>query len=74
MTELRGSLGATRDQLRHLLGEPDDVGGTSCSKRVACIWKYGNIEYHFDDGGRVFLIYSEDCDGSPIVYGLQSAG
>jgi hypothetical protein len=56
-------LEATRDELRRLLGEPDDVGGTSRKHPTPVIWKYGDIEYHFDsdrEDGRVFLIYTED--------------
>ncbi len=62
-------LGATRDELRQLLGEPDQVGGTSRRQRVPQIWKYGEIEYHFGTDGRVWLVYSEDADGNPRVLG-----
>jgi hypothetical protein len=60
-------LGATRDDLLRTLGEPDDVGGTSRSRRVPSVWKYGEIEYHFGRDGRVWLIYTEDSDGNPKV-------
>jgi len=57
-------LGATREELRRLLGEPDDVSTGSRHKPLPMIWKYGEIEYHFADDGRVCLIYTEDSDGN----------
>jgi hypothetical protein len=59
--------GATREELRRLLGEPHIVGGTSRRQRVPTIWKYGDVEYHFGTDGRVSLIYLEDADGTPHV-------
>ncbi len=56
-------LGATRDELRQLLGEPDDVS-TERKQGQPVIWKYGEIEYYFGDDGRVNLIYTEDDEGT----------
>ncbi len=67
MTSEPAGLGATRDELRHLFGEPDDTGGTSRRRRVPTIWRYGAIEYHFGNDGRVWLIYTEDEGGTPRV-------
>ena len=62
-------LGATRDELRQLLGEPTDISVPSRSERRSMIWKYGSIEYHFRDDGRVWLVYTEDAAGEPQVLG-----
>jgi hypothetical protein len=62
-------LGATRDELRRLLGEPTDTSVPTCSQRQPMIWKYGEVEYHFGDDGRVWLIYTEDEGHNPRVLG-----
>jgi hypothetical protein len=62
-------LGATRDELRRLLGEPTDTSLPTRSQRQPMIWKDGDIEYHFGDDGRVWLIYTEDAEGHPDVLG-----
>jgi hypothetical protein len=62
-------LGATRDELRRLLGEPTDTSVRTRSQRLPMIWKYGDIEYLFSDDGRVRLVYTEDAEGNPRVLG-----
>jgi len=62
-------LGATRDELRQLLGEPTDVSTTTRRQRQPIIWRYGEIEYHFGDDGRVWQIYTEDKNRNPRVLG-----
>jgi hypothetical protein len=54
-------LGMTRDELKATLGEPDDVGGTSRKYPNPAIWKYSDLEFHFELGseGRLWLIYRE---------------
>jgi hypothetical protein len=32
-------------------------------------WKCGDLDYHFDDDGRVRLSYVEDAEGNPRVLG-----
>jgi hypothetical protein len=39
-----------RDELRQLLGEPDDLGGTSRKHSVPHIWMYGGVEFTFGAG------------------------
>ncbi len=39
--------GMTREELRHLLGAPP-LWGTQQSEDHADIWRYGDIEFHFD--------------------------
>jgi len=55
-------LGCTREELRGVLGEPDDRGGTSRKYPEPVIWRYGKLEFHFDDregGGGLALIFLE---------------
>ncbi len=60
---LSGSIGCcTRDEIRALFGEPDAVGGTSRKHGVSRIWKYGDLEFHFD-GDVLALIFSETPEG-----------
>ena len=61
-------LGMTRDELKAVLGQPDDVGGTSRKWRTPAIYKYADMEFHFGKGpqGTLFLIYRER-DGIPNV-------
>ncbi len=69
MRESPVGLGATRDELRRLLGEPTDSSVPTGSRPQPAIWKYGDIEYHFAENGRVWLIYTEDEDHNPRVIG-----
>jgi hypothetical protein len=62
-------LGATRHELRRLLGEPTDTSVPTRSHPEPMIWKYGDIEYHFNDNGRVWLVYSEDAEHNPQILG-----
>ncbi len=43
--------GQTRAEIALLLGQPDDVGGTSRKYRRPTIWKYGDFELYFWPGG-----------------------
>lgn len=67
--EQLAGLGANREELRRLLGEPTDTSLSTRSQRPSMIWKYGEIEYHFGDDGRVWLVYTEDAEGNPQVLG-----
>ena len=57
-------LGMSRDDLRMLFGDPDDTGGTSRKHPTPAIWKYGDLEFHFDfkSDDRLCLIYMERDD------------
>lgn len=55
-------LGLTEDEVRALLGDPDATGGTSRRQRTPKIWKYGDVELHFDDQRRVQLVFFDDFD------------
>ncbi len=58
-------LGQTREDIRALFGEPDDKGGFVRRCRLPCIWKYQELEFHFepDTKGELVLIYSETPEG-----------
>ncbi len=54
-------LGMSRTQVRELLGDPDDIGGTSRKYRVPATWKYGDIELHYERGkDQLVLIHADD--------------
>lgn len=54
-------LGMTREQVRSILGDPDDTGGTSRKHRTPAIWKYEEIEFHFGPkrNDMLSLIYTD---------------
>ncbi len=58
-------LGMSRDEVRAVFGEPDDVGGTSRKRRMPGIWVYGGLEFHVDHaaGDKLFLIFRETAEG-----------
>jgi hypothetical protein len=60
----------TRQEVVAALGPPDDVGGTSRKYRDPCVYKYGEVEVHFEQGrgGRLVLVYRETADGQCITY------
>ena len=53
-------LGMTREEVRARLGEPDDTGGALRKQRIPLVWKYGEVELHFQPSGELFLIYWDD--------------
>lgn len=63
-------LGATRDELRRLFGEPTDTNVPTRNQRQPQIWRYGEIEYHFGSDDRVWLVYTEDAEHNPRVLGM----
>jgi hypothetical protein len=69
MSERPAGLGATREKLQRLLGEPTGTSIPAHGRRQSMIWRYGDIEYHFGDDGRVWLVYTEDAEGNPQVFG-----
>jgi outer membrane protein assembly factor BamE (lipoprotein component of BamABCDE complex) len=40
-------LGMTREELRAILGPPDDEGGTSRKYKFTSIYKYGDVQFVF---------------------------
>jgi hypothetical protein len=60
-------LGMTRDDLRSFFGEPDNTARGFRRRPLMGIWKFGQIEFHFDTDGRLYQIYTEDEDLSPRV-------
>jgi hypothetical protein len=62
----------TRPELRDLLGSPDVFGCPATAQDVAGIWKYGDIEFHFDSErpAKLWLIFCDDFDvpqGGPQI-------
>jgi hypothetical protein len=51
----------SRDEVRGILGDPEDIGGTSRKHRTPAIWKYGDLEFHFGPkvNDQLSLIYME---------------
>lgn len=41
-------VGMSREEVVALLGVPDQEGGTSRKYRTPSIFKYGNVEFHFE--------------------------
>ncbi len=70
----RVRLGMTRSELRDLLGQPDQEGGTSRKYRTPCIYKYGDVQFVFPgaksvkEGESQGLLYAYVDDG---VDGLE---
>jgi O-acetyl-ADP-ribose deacetylase (regulator of RNase III) len=65
--------GMTRAELRALLGDPDDVGGTSRKYREPSLWKYGEVEFAFPNARTareaathgLWLVYVDSFEGDP---------
>ena len=55
-------LGMTRKEVADVLGDPDDTGATSRKYRTPAIYKYGEIELHFEPwkSGTLTMVYTED--------------
>lgn len=51
------------------MDEPDAVGGGSRSRPLPTIWRYGELELHFDGGedGGLRLLYLESPAGVPVL-------
>jgi hypothetical protein len=54
------SLGANREEVKSAFGVPPTWSTESACERAA-IWKYGDIEFHFDND-RLWLIFADDFD------------
>jgi len=70
-------LGMSRDEVRAVLGDPEDTGGTSRKHSTPAIWKYDELEFHFGPGpdDHLELIYLERDAVVQISIGLcASAG
>lgn len=44
-------IGSSRDDVQRAFGPPDDRDARARTDEAARIWKYGDIEFHFDGGG-----------------------
>jgi hypothetical protein len=61
--------GMSRQEVLAVLGPPDDVGGTSRKVPEPSIFKYGQVELHFEPwkDGRLLRAYAEDERGVGTV-------
>jgi hypothetical protein len=59
-------IGMTRAQVVAALGAPTDTGCKSRKYKTPAIYKYGNIELHFEPwkAGRLVRAYTEDAQGN----------
>ena len=62
-------IGMTRGEVVAILGQPDDVGVTTRKYKTPSIYKYGEIELHFESwkAGTLWMAYQEDEHGNGIV-------
>lgn len=62
-------VGMTREEVKQILGEPDDFGGVSRKYRTPRVYKYGDIQYFFGPQVSDGLVYANRYlpDGSEIV-------
>ena len=67
MGSIPTELGVTREELVRQLGQPTDTSVACFASGQPMIWKYGDIEYHFNESDSVWLIYTEDESGDPRV-------
>lgn len=69
-------LGMSRDEIRAFFGDPDDTGATSRKYPLPAIWKYGDLEFHFDRlDAKLSLVYMERDEVVRISIGeVDSAG
>lgn len=53
--------GMSQEELKRVLGQPDDMS-SEVVKGNHLIFKYADIEFHFDErfGHKLFLVFSED--------------
>jgi hypothetical protein len=65
--------GMTRDDLCSFFGEPDTTARGFRRRPFMGIWKFGQVEFHFDTRGRLYQIYTEDEDLSPRLIAKDPA-
>ena len=62
-------LGQTKSWILNNFPDPDDFNHTYFLSGKCSIWRYGNIEFHFDND-KLYLIYSDylnDLDGGKYI-------
>jgi hypothetical protein len=69
-----GSLGPVRPGLTYgevvtMPGWPDQCSHQLKRSPMAVILRYGpgDVDFHFDDGGRLWLIHQDDCDNPETI-------
>jgi hypothetical protein len=61
-------LGQTKEWILNIFPDPDD---TAMGGLKSPVWRYGNIEFHFDDNDKLFLIFSDYIDTLDGGLGLR---
>ena len=54
-------LGINRNELKEIIGDPDQWG-LHASVELADIWKYGDIEFHFNKSSQLYMIFADNFD------------
>ena len=69
-------LGMSRDEVRAIIGQPDDVGGTSGKRGAPAIWVYAGLEFHFNPttGDELFLISPWDTAEGVVETSISRRG
>ncbi|WP_094710803.1 hypothetical protein [Hahella sp. CCB-MM4] len=49
----------TKESVKGKLGDPDDVGGFFGKRKTPLIYKYDEIEFHFDTDSSLFMIFQD---------------
>ena len=55
-------LGISRAELQDCLGEPKNWGPAKKAKQNAEIWKYGDVEFYFDDSDTLWMIFADHIE------------
>lgn len=55
-------LGTSRTELQGCLGNPENWGPYQKAQQHAAVWKYGDIEFYFDDSGTLWIIFSDHVE------------
>ena len=58
------AIGVSRQDVGEMFGSPSDATTTN-RKRTSCVWRYGSIEFHFDDE----LLSLIHCDADDLFDG-----
>jgi hypothetical protein len=61
-------IGSSRADVQRAFGPPDDRDAQAKSDEAARVWKYGDVEFHFDGGGArasVWLIHTDSFVSVP---------
>ena len=55
-------LGIFRAELQGCLGDPENWGPHPKAKQHAAVWKYGDIEFYFDNSNTLWMIFTDHVE------------